>query len=150
MALTISGDLLTAIVKGIVARPRPTPDLIAVYRAVSGYSFPSGHVLHYVVFFGALGYLGLRTLRRTPSEQRWRRLALFGLLAVCSGLILLVGASRLFLGAHWPTDVLGGYVLGSAWLLLLIASQRSWLRVQTKPDTSANQSEQNPTKGVGA
>jgi membrane-associated phospholipid phosphatase len=122
VAATVLADLLAAAIKLVVERPRPTPDLVEVYRQASSYSFPSGHVVHYVAFFGVLGYLAWRGLGPRPPPSRRQRLALQVLLGLCCALIVLVGPSRVYLGAHWPTDVLGGYVIGSACLVLLIAS----------------------------
>lgn len=121
VAATALADGLTALVKLVVARPRPTPDLVEVYRTVSGYSFPSGHVVHYVAFYGIIGYIVWRRLRTPPPLDALARGALRLLLVLCCGLVVLVGGSRVFLGAHWPTDVLGGYLLGGACLLVLIA-----------------------------
>src|SRR5436305_13554401 len=90
MALTITGAALTQMLKWIVARPRPTADLVEVYRQVAGASFPSGHVVHYVVFFGVIGYLALQSWRRAPRGGP-HYIALLVLLLGCSGLLLLIG-----------------------------------------------------------
>jgi undecaprenyl-diphosphatase len=121
VAASAVADGLTVLVKLAVARPRPSPDLVEVYRSVSGYSFPSGHVVHYVAFYGFIGYLVWRRLRTRPPPRGLARTALRVLLVLCCVLVALVGPSRVFLGAHWPTDVLGGYLLGGACLLVLIA-----------------------------
>lgn len=120
VALTALAAGLAELVKLIVARPRPTPDLVDVYRAVSGYSFPSGHVVQYVAFYGIIGYLTWRRIGGSPPPAPGLRLVLQLLLAVCCALIVLVGPSRVFLGAHWPSDVVAGYLLGSACLVLLV------------------------------
>jgi undecaprenyl-diphosphatase len=121
VALSALAAGLAELVKLIVARPRPTSDLVEVYRAVSGYSFPSGHVVHYVAFYGILGYLAWRRLGGPPPPAPGVRLALQVLFAVCCVLVVLVGPSRVFLGAHWPSDVIAGYLLGGACLVLLVA-----------------------------
>jgi undecaprenyl-diphosphatase len=133
VAATALADGLTVLVKVIVARPRPTPDLVEVYRTVSGYSFPSGHVVHYVAFYGIIGYLAWRRLRTRPPPRGLARTALRVLLVLCCVLVALVGPSRVVLGAHWPTDVLGGYLLGGACLLLLIAIAEHLLPAMAKP-----------------
>jgi undecaprenyl-diphosphatase len=133
LALTAVADLLAAAIKLAVARPRPTPDVVEIYRQVSGYSFPSGHVVHYVVFFGVIGYLAWRGRRTLAPSDRWGRLALDVVLGVCGVLIVLVGPSRVFLGAHWPTDVLGGYLLGGTCLLVLVAGYEWWTARATAP-----------------
>lgn len=89
------------------SRTRPqAPDLL-----VRDFSFPSGHVFTSVVLYGALLHVGWHRL-----TTAWARRALAG---AASALILAIGWSRLLLRVHYPTDVLGGYVLGAAWLALL-------------------------------
>jgi membrane-associated phospholipid phosphatase len=97
-----------SVVKLMVNRPRPTPDLVRVFRDEPGYSFPSGHAFFAVVFWGFLTYLALTRLR----SRSLRVLASSG----STVMILLTGASRVYLGAHWPSDVLGGYILGALFL----------------------------------
>ncbi len=106
-------------VKFIVARPRPTADQVnVVIHAHEEFSFPSGHTVHYIVFFGFLWYLVHLRVR-----VRWVR---WPLLAVLGALIVLVGWSRVYLGAHWPTDILGGYLLGAAVLTGAVCVYRAW------------------------
>jgi len=109
---TWSGDLLTSAIKSGVLRPRPTSDLVRVMSKLDEASFPSGHVVHYVTFYGFLFYLVF-----THLKNRWFRTALLTLLA---GLILLVGPSRIYMGHHWPSDVGGAYLVGTLWLGLII------------------------------
>lgn len=108
--------LLNFIVKVGVRRPRPTSDLVNVFQNLSSYSFPSGHVMFYTAFFGFLLFLTFillkYSLRRTLLE------ILLGLL------ILLVGISRMYLGEHWASDVLAGYLLGSLVLIFGIILYR--------------------------
>jgi undecaprenyl-diphosphatase len=75
-------------------------------------SFPSGHSMASVIAFGLLGYLLLLVLSR---RARWPVVILLGLL------ILLIGFSRIYLGAHYLTDVLGGFSIGACWLILIIS-----------------------------
>jgi membrane-associated phospholipid phosphatase len=109
---TWSGDLLTIMIKTQVLRPRPTKDLVRVISDLEEASFPSGHVVHYVTFYGFLFYLVFIHLKK-----RWFRTALLTLLA---GLILLVGPSRVYMGHHWPSDVGGAYLVGTLWLGVVI------------------------------
>lgn len=97
-------------------RPRPTADLVRVAADIPFGSFPSGHVLNLTAFFGFLGFLALTEARA----------GLFRTLAavVCAVLLASIGFSRVYAGEHWPTDVLGGYLLGSAWLLMSISLYR--------------------------
>ncbi len=118
MAL-IAAVLSTAInvlVKDLIQRPRPTPDLVNVFTALSSYSFPSGHVMFYLGFFGFIGFLAFSLLK--PSLKRSLLLVFFG------GLIVLVGVSRVYLGEHWASDVLGSYLLGSLTLVAIIQFYR--------------------------
>lgn len=107
---------LDAIVKDYIRRPRPTVDLVHVLRILNSYSFPSGHVMFYVGFFGYLWFLAYTLLK----QSRWRTF----LLGIYGILILLVGPSRIYLGQHWPSDVLGAYLLGSLTLVAIIQFYR--------------------------
>jgi undecaprenyl-diphosphatase len=104
--------------KLVVGRPRPTPDLVRVFQAEAGNSFPSGHAFFAIAFWGLLAYFAFTRLQR--RSVRW--LTLTCLLMI----ILLIGASRVYLGAHWPSDVLGGYVLGALFLTTLVWLDRKW------------------------
>jgi len=101
-----------------VNRPRPTPDLVRVFEVEAGKSFPSGHAFFAMVFWGLLAYFALTYL----PKRSLRTTTLSGLLLI----ILLTGASRVYLGAHWPSDVLGGYVVGAVFLVALIWLHRKW------------------------
>lgn len=108
----VGAGTLGGLVKLIVQRPRPGATLVNVFAQLNDSSFPSGHVLLYTAFLGFLFFM-LYTLVR-HSKGRTLGLSLFG------ALIALVGVSRVYLGAHWPSDVLGAYLLGSLWLTLTI------------------------------
>lgn len=117
--LALAGGLGGAIAEGLkllLLRPRPSAEQVRVAAELAGPSFPSGHTLMYVGFFGFLFYLAYVRLR--PG---WRRTLA---LVLCGGLVGLVGVSRVYLGQHWPTDVLASYLLGSAYLLLLVRVYR--------------------------
>lgn len=104
----IGEQALNWLAKIAVRRPRPSQNLVEVFKKLANFSFPSGHVMFYTAFLGFLLYLSYRLLK--PS---WKRTILMILLA---GLIILVGPSRVYLGEHWASDVLGGYILGGVWL----------------------------------
>ena len=108
--------LLTITIKLLIARPRPGGDVVGVASALHDYSFPSGHVVGYVSLYGFLFFLVYVLFKRS----RWRTAALW-LLGLLVGL---VGVSRIYLGHHWASDVLGGYALGAAYLLVLIEVYR--------------------------
>ena len=113
MALTmtvavITGMLLSQTLKWGFARPRP--DLVPAQMHVYTNSFPSGHAMVSAVVYLTLGVLIARTPIRTAIKAY--------LLFIASLLTLLVGISRVYLGVHWPTDVLAGWAGGAAWALM--------------------------------
>jgi undecaprenyl-diphosphatase len=106
-------EALVELVKIIVHRPRPSTDLVDVLQQVSSSSFPSGHVLTYTAFLGFVFFLGYTFLK--PSLARTLLLVILG------SLVVLIGISRIYLGDHWASDVLGGYLLGSLWLMVSVS-----------------------------
>lgn len=109
MGMAISfliGALLTFLLKMVLQRPRP--ELVAFSPAAQTSSLPSGHAL-----MSAVTYLTLGAIVAIIADRRAVRA-----LAIAAGLALtvLVGLSRLYLGVHWPTDVLAGWALGAAWV----------------------------------
>jgi len=103
-------------IKLVVVRPRPGADLIHVVSKLNTYGFPSGHVLSITALGGYLAFLAFTLLK--PS---WGRTAITSFLGV---LIILMGPSRIYLGHHWFSDVMGAYLLGSLWLALTIKFYR--------------------------
>ncbi len=108
--------LVNVLVKDWIRRPRPTIDLVNVFGILNSYSFPSGHVMFYVGFYGFLWFLVYTLLKRS-----WRRTLL---LIFLGSLIALVGFSRIYLGQHWPSDVLGAYLLGGLTLVGILQFYR--------------------------
>jgi undecaprenyl-diphosphatase len=102
------GTLLSSLLKSIFERPRP--DLVAHMVEVQTLSFPSGHAM-----LSAVTYLTLGVLLARLSPRRRVKAYVVG---VAVALTLLVGCSRVYLGVHWPTDVLAGWCVGAAWALL--------------------------------
>jgi membrane-associated phospholipid phosphatase len=96
---------INLMVKDSIQRPRPAANVVNVFAKLTDSSFPSGHVMFYIGFYGFIGFLVFSLLK--PSLYRSFLLAFFG------GLIILIGASRIYLGQHWASDVLGAYLLGS-------------------------------------
>ncbi|MGE5139324.1 MAG: phosphatase PAP2 family protein [Rudaea sp.] len=118
--------ITTTLLRYGLDRPRPSPDLVFVLQQVEKghYSFPSGHVTGFTAILGFLLFLGLTRLR--PS---WHSRLILLLYAVY---IALVGISRIYVGEHWLTDVLGGYLYGSFCLVLMILLYR-WLGARGRP-----------------
>jgi undecaprenyl-diphosphatase len=108
--------LLNAGLKELVDRPRPAADLVTVTDHPASPSFPSGHADTAVVLYGLLFYFITLYVHRPV-------LRLLGQ-AICMWAVLFAGMERVFVGAHWPSDVLGGYYLGGLTLAALIACQR--------------------------
>lgn len=122
--------LLTGAIKELIARPRPADDAVRVAWQLLDYSFPSGHVVSFVSLYGFLFFLTYVLFRSS-----WWRTALLILLGA---LAVLVGPSRIYLGHHWASDVLGGYALGAAFLLVLVEGYRlTTTRPAATPATSA-------------
>src|SRR6266496_6760887 len=120
--LTSSSSVLNALVKRLIKRPRPTKELVTVVRVITEPSFPSGHVMHYVNFYGLLIYL-LATNWRSGKLRNT-------LISILTGLIGTIGPSRVYLGAHWPSDVMAGYVYGGLWfsgMITLYLRIKSWI-----------------------
>ena len=112
----VGSSILTIGLKLFVERPRPSADLISVISKLSDYSFPSGHVLYFTAFFGFLLFLAYILLK----ASWWRTL----LMLILGGMIGLIGVSRIFEGAHWASDVIAAYLVGSIWLSLSIPVYR--------------------------
>lgn len=93
-------------IKAVVARARPSGLIPSVIE--TSYSFPSGHATAALALYGFMAYM---LCRRYPKHAG--KIAAAG-----AGVILAVGASRLYLGVHFPSDVIAGYLLGGLWLLL--------------------------------
>jgi membrane-associated phospholipid phosphatase len=115
--------------KQLVRRPRPDHTLVRVVIArIRDSSFPSGHVVHYLTFWGFFVYLLLTRVRH--SRVRLALAAVFG------PLLALVGPSRIYLGHHWTSDVLGSILLSTAYLTGLITIYH-WIQralPSTRPD----------------
>ena len=102
------GMILNAILKLIFARQRPVLDFPLV--SLSTYSFPSGHTMGATVFYGTI------LLITVPMLKKWWLQGIAFILAIA--MILFVGATRIYLGAHYFSDILGAVLEGTAWLIL--------------------------------
>jgi undecaprenyl-diphosphatase len=116
VVVTLAGAwLIDTGLKLLFARARPVP-FYDYYPAPSSYSFPSGHALFSVCFFG-----GLAVLLAHRINSRTMQVVVWLLAAV---IILLIGSSRVYLGVHYPTDVVGGYAVGLAWVTAVAFGDR--------------------------
>lgn len=120
----IAAPVFVELTKGIVARPRPPDPLVPT----SGYSFPSGHTLDSTVTYGVLALVVWRS--PLPTGIRWA--------AVAAGVTVpfLTGLSRIALGAHYPSDVFGGWLAGLAFVAVaavLIRTTRAMERALPRP-----------------
>ena len=108
--ILISASLLNSVLKSWISRPRPDIDLHLVEAA--SFSYPSGHAMSAVAFYGFMIYLSHKYI-----STAWLR----GLSTVILLLLIVgIGASRVYLGVHYPSDVLAGFIAGAIWLLLCI------------------------------
>jgi hypothetical protein len=120
MAIVGLSTFIDDALKIIINRPRPAPDLVTIYVDETAKSFPSGHSFFVMLVFGMLAYLAFTHLKKPGLKI----LAL----SVFVILILWTGASRIYLGVHWASDVAGGYIIGGWFLIALI-----WLYRVFKP-----------------
>jgi undecaprenyl-diphosphatase len=107
---------INILAKDLVQRPRPLASSVNVIAILNSYSFPSGHVMYYLGFLGFIGFLVFSLMK--PSVKRSFFLLLIGIP------VILVGVSRIFLGQHWASDVLGSYLLGSLTLVATVMFYR--------------------------
>lgn len=111
--VTLTGTgIMTVVLKARLGRPRPP--LHDALAAADGYAFPSGHAATAAAAFGVLAFLVAAGL------QRW--VARIAVWAAAAMLTMLVGISRVYLGVHWTTDVLGGWVFGVLWLAVVLSA----------------------------
>jgi undecaprenyl-diphosphatase len=119
LLLSVAGaGILVWLVKVLVRRPRPAGPDVHVLERVNGFSFPSGHVVSYVALFGFLAYLVV--IKARSPVLHW------GVVSLCLALLVLIGPSRIYLGAHWTSDVFGGYLLGGLWLSGVLHAYVAW------------------------
>jgi len=120
VALSAISAGLNVLIKLLVERPRPNAHLVEIFQAASGQSFPSGHVMAYLAYWGLLFSLGVILFK---GKSWWRIL----LLVISALFVVLVGPSRIYLGDHWATDVLGSYLIGGVLLGVTL-----WIYLQLK------------------
>ncbi len=113
--------ILNNLLKFIFQRPRPT-ELRMIH--VTGYSFPSGHSMISMAFYGLLIYLIYNTV--TNQYLKW------GLIGFLSLLILSIGISRIYLGVHYTSDVLAGFLIAISYLILFISIATKYINLSFK------------------
>ena len=121
VALTPLAPLANLGLKELAARPRPDTALALLEE--TGYGFPSGHAVFAAAFLGAAIYVlnGISIPGNSPWSRRFLRIAQ----AALALLILVIGASRVYLGVHWPSDVIGGFLFGGLCLAALAIVRQS-------------------------
>ena len=131
LAAAAFARVLSGVVKALVDRPRPSASVVDVTYHLTGPSFPSGHVLGATLFYGFLIYCAEISISNRPVRR-----IVQGSLAI---VIVLMGYSRVELGAHWPTDVLGGYAIGLLVLSAMVWLHRRWTEAdqEERPESAA-------------
>lgn len=128
---------LVTVVKLMIARPRPSVG--SVVAVANGFSFPSGHSAQAVATYGALAWLVARGLAgRSSRVAAWLAAAV---------MVLLIGVSRMYLGVHWLSDVIGGYTIGACWLVLVVTAVTATQRVHHAGESSAAAVHDRPGRG---
>ena len=120
--LTFAPRALNSVLKDLIERPRPSPELLDASNDASGFGFPSGHTVGTAALFGVLFFL-------IPAAVPWRPLRWLLQLG-CLLLVVAAGPARVYVGAHWPSDTLGGYLLA---LLFLAPLAVAYAAVARRP-----------------
>lgn len=105
----IGSPIINFLLKQLFHRERPNFHRLI---EIGGYSFPSGHAMTAMTFYGIVCYL---LWQRIPHMK-----GKFALLSLCSVFILMIGMSRIYLGVHFPSDIIGGYFGGIIWLMVTV------------------------------
>ena len=105
----VTGSIGGTLLKAFFSRPRP--DLVQHLVETNSMSFPSGHAMNSAIIYLTLGSL----LARSMADRRTRAF----IIGIAIMLTLTIGFSRVYLGVHWPSDVLAGWSIGGAWALLM-------------------------------
>lgn len=111
----IGGKVANALLKLVFARPRP--DVVPSLDHVTSLSFPSGHAMSAIIVYGSVAYVVSRL-----EPTRALRAFTWGLAVL---VVLGIGVSRMYLGVHYPSDVLGGFLAGAAWVAFVASSARA-------------------------
>jgi membrane-associated phospholipid phosphatase len=118
-ATMVGGALLNPALKEVFRRARPSG--IVTLGTAHGYSFPSGHAMGAMMLFGSLAYVVYFSI------EHHRRLRLLAV-TLCVLMILCIGASRIYLGVHYLSDVLAGFAAGLCWVAVCLSGTEAWVR----------------------
>ena len=113
IAIVASGGLMNYTLKKTIDRPRPNLEWRDVAVTENNESFPSGHSMGSMIGYGMVGFAALPLLRRRAAKA--------ALIVVLAALVGFIGFSRIYLRAHWFSDVIGGFAIGAAWLTFCLA-----------------------------
>ena len=121
--------IFNLILKNIIQRPRPEG-----YRLIaeSGYSFPSGHSMISMAFYGLLIYM----IWKTMKNKKLRNI----ICVLITILVILIGISRIYLGVHYASDVIGGFVVSIAYLIVYVSITKTILKIE-REDNKKNEKE---------
>ncbi len=115
--LTLAAEgIFNAVLKNWIERPRPT---FAAVTVINEYSFPSGHSSNAFVFYALAAYFAYHFTGKKKLS--------FAIAIISALIIILVGVSRVYLGVHYPTDVLAGYLVGFWWFLTMIVLEKTFV-----------------------
>lgn len=112
---------------------RPRPHIFPWETHVVSSSFPSGHAMNAIVVYGTIAYIAARLTRRRSIRAVTQILAATVIIAIC--------ASRVYLGVHYPSDVVGGAIIGMAWAVFCITAFEAFQRVRLPRNDPNNRSE---------
>lgn len=121
--------IFNLILKNIIQRPRPEG-----YRLIaeSGYSFPSGHSMISMAFYGLIIYM----IWKTMKNKKLRNI----ICVLITILVILIGISRIYLGVHYASDVIGGFVVSIAYLIVYVSITKTILKIE-REDNKKNEKE---------
>ncbi len=114
-AALISGEVIKELLKFLIHRQRP--DAVFSLLPENGYAFPSGHAVMSVIFYGMVGYFIYQA-----CKKKWQRIILLVATAI---LVFLIGYSRIYLGVHWISDILAGWLIGGVILAFFIVKLKN-------------------------
>ena len=124
MLATRAVSVVVPLLKETIERPRPSADLLSVSGAPTSFSFPSGHSFSAMLVFGLLFYLAGAHVRQAAPR--------IALQAGCVWVVVVTGLERVYVGHHWPSDVLGGFLIAGLILALFVWVHRSGFRLKSK------------------